>query len=133
MKALLHRLRPTIRVRLTLLYGGLFLIGGVVLLALTYFLVRNSLSPSGPVGQGTPGTPPSGTSLVVKKGVFTELPPDTLISAREAQHIIVRVKDDSQQEILDSVLTQGAIALSVVTAACQPWAVATHPTARPSR
>ncbi|MBX6769950.1 MAG: HAMP domain-containing protein, partial [Actinomadura rubrobrunea] len=117
MKALLHRLRPTIRVRLTLLYGGLFLVGGVVLLALTYFLVRNSLSPSGPVGQGAPATPPSGTSLVLKKGVFTELPPDTLISAREAQHIIVRVKDDSQQEILDSVLTQGAIALSVVTAA----------------
>jgi signal transduction histidine kinase len=33
--------RRTVRLRLTLLYGGLFLVSGVVLLAVTYFLVTN--------------------------------------------------------------------------------------------
>ncbi len=36
--------RPTVRVRLTLLYGGLFLVAGIVLVALTHFLYRDALS-----------------------------------------------------------------------------------------
>ncbi|OIV38115.1 two-component sensor histidine kinase [Mangrovactinospora gilvigrisea] len=36
-------LRPTIRFRLTALYGGMFLIAGILLLGLVYVLVRNSL------------------------------------------------------------------------------------------
>src|SRR4051812_5941153 len=32
------RLRPTIRMRLTLLYGGMFLVAGIVLLFIIYFL-----------------------------------------------------------------------------------------------
>jgi signal transduction histidine kinase len=35
--------RRTVRLRLTLLYGGLFLAGGVVLLAVTYLLVTNKI------------------------------------------------------------------------------------------
>lgn len=48
MRALRRRLervplpRPTIRLRLTLLYGGLFLLSGAVLLAVTYVVVSNS-------------------------------------------------------------------------------------------
>src|ERR671918_286175 len=38
------RFRPTVRLRLTLLYGGLFLIAGALLLTLNYFLVRRSIS-----------------------------------------------------------------------------------------
>jgi signal transduction histidine kinase len=47
-KALRRRLariplpRPTIRLRLTLLYGGLFLVSGAVLLTVTYVVVSNS-------------------------------------------------------------------------------------------
>jgi peptidoglycan/LPS O-acetylase OafA/YrhL len=36
--ALLRLPRRTVRLRLTLLYGALFLVSGVVLLAVTYFL-----------------------------------------------------------------------------------------------
>ncbi|MEV7782660.1 HAMP domain-containing sensor histidine kinase [Kitasatospora sp. NPDC088351] len=36
--------RPTIRIRLTLLYGGMFLMAGVVLLLLMYFFVGQALS-----------------------------------------------------------------------------------------
>jgi HAMP domain-containing protein len=35
--------RRTVRLRLTLLYGGLFLVSGVVLLAVTYLLVTNKI------------------------------------------------------------------------------------------
>ena len=38
------RFRPTVRLRLTLLYGGMFLAVGAVLLVVNYFLVRRSLS-----------------------------------------------------------------------------------------
>ncbi|SOD64218.1 Signal transduction histidine kinase [Streptomyces zhaozhouensis] len=36
--------RPTIRIRLTLLYGGMFLVAGVVLLAIIYLLAARALS-----------------------------------------------------------------------------------------
>ena len=35
--------RPTIRIRLTLLYGSLFLLAGLVLIATTHFLYRDAL------------------------------------------------------------------------------------------
>jgi signal transduction histidine kinase len=41
---MLTRFRPTVRLRLTLLYGGLFLIAGALLLTLNYFLVRRSIT-----------------------------------------------------------------------------------------
>ncbi|MEU9113365.1 HAMP domain-containing protein, partial [Streptomyces sp. NPDC048483] len=37
-------LRPTIRIRLTLLYGGMFLMAGIVLLTIIYMLAANTLS-----------------------------------------------------------------------------------------
>jgi signal transduction histidine kinase len=39
-----RRPRPTVRLRLTLLYGGLFILTGAVLLALNYLLIRRSLT-----------------------------------------------------------------------------------------
>lgn len=39
-------LRPTIRIRLTLLYGGMFLIAGMVLLTIIYLLAAQALSES---------------------------------------------------------------------------------------
>jgi signal transduction histidine kinase len=37
------RPRPTVRLRLTLLYGALFLVSGIVLLAITYFLIGDRI------------------------------------------------------------------------------------------
>ncbi|GAA1268081.1 HAMP domain-containing sensor histidine kinase [Kitasatospora nipponensis] len=39
--------RPTIRIRLTLLYGGMFLMAGVLLLLLMYFFVRTAFQDAG--------------------------------------------------------------------------------------
>ena len=56
--------RPTLRLRLTLLYGGLFLAAGAVLLVITYELVANSPPATGHTqfvvsgSQGTDALPP---------------------------------------------------------------------------
>jgi signal transduction histidine kinase len=49
--AVLRLPRRTVRLRLTLLYGGLFLVSGVVLLSLTYLLVTNKIFGDQPVFQ----------------------------------------------------------------------------------
>src|SRR5512133_1501425 len=54
--------RRTVRLRFSLLYGALFLVSGVVLLAVTYFLVTNQFFGDlvfkiKPVGAGGPTTP----------------------------------------------------------------------------
>ncbi|MEU8785906.1 HAMP domain-containing sensor histidine kinase [Streptomyces sp. NPDC048637] len=52
-------LRPTIRIRLTLLYGGMFLMAGVVLLTLIYILAAKTLK------EGTPEFRVFGTNVRV--------------------------------------------------------------------
>ena len=67
-------LRPTIRIRLTLLYGGMFLIAGILLLSIIYLLAAHALNVgselpfkviSGSVGSSTCNFPsePSATTL----------------------------------------------------------------------
>src|SRR5262245_43738166 len=50
--------RRTVRLRLTLLYGGLFLVSGVVLLVVTYLLVTNTVFGDQPVFQTSSGNSP---------------------------------------------------------------------------
>jgi signal transduction histidine kinase len=45
--------RPTVRLRLTLLYAGVFLLAGAALLTVSYILVRNNIA-TDPVGDGSP-------------------------------------------------------------------------------
>jgi signal transduction histidine kinase len=45
--------RPTVRLRLTLLYAGVFLLAGAALLTVSYILVRNNIT-SAQVGDGSP-------------------------------------------------------------------------------
>ena len=54
-----RRFRPhwTVRLRLTLVYGGLFFIAGAVLLTLMYVLLSRSLEPPRPL-EGEHGPPP---------------------------------------------------------------------------
>ncbi|MEV4251850.1 HAMP domain-containing sensor histidine kinase [Spirillospora sp. NPDC049652] len=171
-------MRPTIRARLTLLYGGMFVVAGLVLLTLTYLLVQNNLQ--GPRGQledqiftstkalgGTASIPggavplpgevartprgavpmPGGTPdalrllqspavrttdpLLLMQGTRgtkpTQVPKAGLTALRtgpetKAAYLIQRQRvggaaDDFQKATLDSVLTQGAIALGLVALA----------------
>lgn len=54
-------MKPTLRARLTLIYTGLFLVAGLLLLALTYALFSNQLSRDRVIIQGLHLTPPTGT------------------------------------------------------------------------
>jgi signal transduction histidine kinase len=70
--------RPTLRLRLTLLYGGLFLIAGTVLLAITYGLVAHSPPAT---SQATFIARPVGPSAAVPRLLAPPAGPRTIVSA----------------------------------------------------
>ncbi|WP_053743480.1 sensor histidine kinase [Streptomyces sp. NRRL WC-3618] len=94
-------LRPTIRIRLTLLYGGMFLIAGILLLSIIYLFAANALNVgsnlpfkiiAGQVGSDTCNFPPSPTA--------TEL--------NSAMNKCVNVQ---RQHALDNLLSRSLITL----------------------
>lgn len=111
-----HLPRRTVRLRLTLLYGGLFLLPGVLLLAITYLLFRNavngqsltSLIPKG-TGQPPPGTEPSITG-------------DIQILPKQAEELMLR----QRAAVLRQLLFQSGIALAItaVVSMVLGWVVA---------
>lgn len=102
----LRWLRPanwTIRVRLTVLYGGLFFLAGAVLLALTYFLVRQSLSARG-AGLAFPG-------------VAERLPFQLPLDPESIQRLVADLRAEQARyraETLDTLLRRGSMALGLV-------------------
>ncbi|MFC9329361.1 sensor histidine kinase [Kitasatospora sp. NPDC057015] len=62
--------RPTIRMRLTLLYGGMFLMAGVVLLLLMYVFMQQAFHDAAPpklqIGQGVSILTPDGQSVTAQ-------------------------------------------------------------------
>ncbi|WP_433469255.1 sensor histidine kinase [Spirillospora sp. CA-128828] len=115
------RLRPTIRMRLTLLYTGLFVCAGIVLLGLTYLLVQNNLQRQGEPGKadqvfqangaGGKTAGPGGQVVAPPPG---EAPQVTL---QKVQGVLIKGREDYQRETLNALLTQGGIALGLVGAA----------------
>jgi signal transduction histidine kinase len=104
----------TIRLRLTLAYGGLFLASGAALLTLTYFLVRQQYTRSFFVERGngaiaqtllTRGLGPAGSVAVQRQGVVTALPgvnKQTIVTAAAAQSSAIR-----HSLLLDSAIALG--------------------------
>ncbi|MFI6673692.1 sensor histidine kinase [Kribbella sp. NPDC050470] len=118
--------RLTLRGRLTLIYGGLFLVAGVLLLGVTYVLFSNNLTGGYRVlVQGTyvstPGaTPKSPNQLFVLNKNGDSLAGDA------AEKVIQEQREQVRQAAIKSLLTQGSIALVVVggLAAGFGWLVA---------
>ncbi|MDN3360149.1 HAMP domain-containing sensor histidine kinase [Actinomadura sp. DC4] len=123
--------RPTFRMRLTLLYGGLFFVAGTVLLVVTYVLVGQSLranpnrslvrTTNSLIGQYqvAPGSALTG-------GEISGTPPPspltsrTRITAKDAaafREQIRQVQEKYEESTLNTLLTQGGIALGLVGAA----------------
>ena len=67
-----HLPKRSVRLRLTLLYGCLFLLSGAGLLAITYLLVRNALA--GPIGTSGGTLPPSASGGIVHAPAGNGLP-----------------------------------------------------------
>lgn len=94
-------MRLTVRARLSIVYGGMFVLAGLVLLAVTYFLVQQRLpvvfagkvandGPQGDVGSGTAAIPPPRS--------------------------VERFVDGTTNDALHTMMTQGLIALALVSA-----------------
>jgi signal transduction histidine kinase len=102
---------PSIRLRLTALYGVVFLITGAVLLTIGYLVVRHNLSPPGDfryellkLGVKPPSQPPfSGRSLVFGPG------------SPEAR-VAEAVRADLRNQALHRLVMDYAVALGVMTA-----------------
>ena len=112
--------RLTIRARLTLVYGGLFLLAGVLLLGVTYVLVSQRL----PQGEHTlieSGPGPGGTP-----GPVERLGEPPALDGDRSEPVYTRIVGQTRQDALDALVTQGGIALAVVGAAATAlgWLVA---------
>jgi signal transduction histidine kinase len=97
----------TIRVRLTLVYGGLFFLAGAVMLVATYLLVKQSLDVRG--------------ARVTQPAALERLP--EIIRARFDPDALARLLEDLERDqrqfrsdTLNAVLTRGSLALGFVGA-----------------
>ncbi|MEU8138064.1 sensor histidine kinase [Streptodolium elevatio] len=97
--------RRSVRLRLTLLYGGLFVLCGAGVLTVTYFLVRHAVAPTGnvklfryPRTGGDPGDP------LPSLGAEAEQVAATAADALAAQ----------RRDVLRQLLIQSGIALAVM-------------------
>jgi signal transduction histidine kinase len=96
--------RLTIRARLTVVYGGLFLVAGVFLLALTYLLVGQRL----PVGVMLAGQPDQFGAGVA--GTFTQR-----VVVGDSTVPVAELPSQLRSAALGSLLKQGGIALGMVS------------------
>jgi signal transduction histidine kinase len=119
--------RRTARLRLTLFYGGLFLVSGVVLLAITNLLVRSTTGNFVFFQMSGKGLPLAKNSPAAK-AIFTYRnhypPPHLLAEASKAEALAFR----THQSDLHQLLVQSCIAVGVMTvlSVALGWLVAGH-------
>jgi signal transduction histidine kinase len=104
------RRRLTIRARLTLLWGGLFLAAGTILLGLTWFLVRQSLS-------GRFGVAFKGDAKEIPSMESAEVPPPDAGTAglpEQARNLLIQEQARFENDTLNGILIYGGVALAVV-------------------
>ncbi|MEU1179543.1 HAMP domain-containing sensor histidine kinase [Streptomyces sp. NPDC005820] len=94
-------LRPTIRIRLTLLYGGMFLIAGIVLLSIIYLLAAHALN----VGSELPFKILSG-QVASESCNFPSSP-----TATELNRSMAECVNQQRQHALDDLLSRSLLAL----------------------
>ena len=110
-------MRTTIRLRLTLLYGGLFVLAGAVLLTLNYAMVRGNLptedvvfsapARTGPALGLGPGFPPGALDLPWESGV--------IINGEQVPAEVLRdLPGQVRERALHQVLVQSATALGLM-------------------
>jgi two-component system sensor histidine kinase VanS len=101
----LHLPSRTVRLRLTMLYGGLFLVSGLVLLAITYVIFRRA----------------SGVNLIVQKGSTHGTATQDAATELRYTELVRRSTDALHQGLLRSVIV---LAIMTVVAIALGWLVA---------
>ncbi|BCJ49540.1 sensor protein CutS [Actinoplanes sp. NBRC 14428] len=114
--------RWTVRAKLTVLYGTLFLLAGTALLTITYFLLAQSLRNQG-VDQTTVLTVPGLRPAVPARAASADDPevtlPDGLTAAQQTEieerwKLAEKLQEDFRSRTLTSLLQRGGIALAGV-------------------
>ncbi|MCX4696538.1 HAMP domain-containing sensor histidine kinase [Streptomyces sp. NBC_01408] len=102
-------LRPTIRIRLTLLYGGMFLIAGILLLSIIYLLsaqaLREGYAPQFTIVSGGPIQVTSTTCPALSNSNGNALGPDTF------QATVNQCALEQRRHALDDLLSRSLMAL----------------------
>ncbi|NUQ88514.1 MAG: HAMP domain-containing histidine kinase [Glycomyces artemisiae] len=99
-------MRLTLRARLTLVYGGLFLVGGILLLVLTHSLIRDSLPDEAEANSTFTGTM-SGEEIPTP-----EPGQDPKVYGEQLRFVIT---GEVWKNALDALVRQGGIALALVS------------------
>jgi two-component system, OmpR family, sensor histidine kinase VanS len=102
---------PTVRLRLTLLYGGLFFVSGAVLLAITYLLFRSTTGVNLIVPSGGPTGDPTGPDAL--KEVLAK--PDVARYVRDVGEQQFARAEQNRAADLNQLLVQSGIALAIMT------------------
>ncbi|GAA3943550.1 sensor histidine kinase [Actinoplanes auranticolor] len=110
-----HRL--TVRARLTALYGGVFLLAGAALLAITYLLLAQALNTSSFSQEAVLAVP--GVRIAAAPAAALETVPQGLTATQDAESVeLVRLAGELQaqfrRQTLTSLLQRGVIALAGV-------------------
>ncbi|MEV6969468.1 HAMP domain-containing sensor histidine kinase [Hamadaea sp. NPDC051192] len=119
-----RRFRPTLRMRLTLVYGGLFLMAGMVLLGVTFLLVQQQLPGTGNMVQikmsgqikGSPKSTPGPDTLPdgLADEPYLVSGSGQQINASDVPKYLEQQQRKLRTDALTSLLTQGGIALGIV-------------------
>jgi signal transduction histidine kinase len=119
-----HLPRRSVRLRLTLLYGGLFLISGTALLVITYVLVAHRF-PAFVTAHGTARStdqvpPPGGTTNIMIGGPGTAACPSgrVILSPAQISGCAALAKTDlarQQAAEMNQLLTQSGVALGIMS------------------
>ncbi|MFR9798034.1 sensor histidine kinase [Streptomyces sp. MS06] len=97
-------LRPTIRIRLTLLYGGMFLIAGILLLSIIYLLAAQALHEGS--GQSFQVT---GNNLNITSSTCPAL--NTAPDSEHLNSVLKQCEAVQRQHALDDLLSRSLLAL----------------------
>ncbi|MDP8954766.1 MAG: ATP-binding protein [Actinomycetota bacterium] len=121
-------MRPSVRLRLTLVYGALFLLAGAILLGANYALVRRSLAGDRvavdlEMAPGPVVFEPQPHAIVPAPGRFTQPLP---VDGSQVDAAIQEFEQDLRDQTLDQLLVQSAQALAItaVAAVALGWVVA---------
>jgi signal transduction histidine kinase len=120
--------RTTVRVRLTVLYGGLFLLAGALLLTAMYLLVKQNLDNRmykvSIMGGSTLTKVPASDG--VSSPTMIQLPDGRKVSLPDVPAVLRQEQADVRDQTLDALLAQGGIALAVtgVAAIAFGWLMA---------
>ena len=110
-------LRPTVRVKMTALYGSMFFLAGLILVGLTYLLMEAALDRRPGIGERIQVVAPSGIAAnanVPVDGTFLRSLTGEVVSPAELIERIKRAEQQERESTLNDLLTRSLLALGLV-------------------